>query len=257
MTWVWDHSQAGGTDRLVLLAIADSADHDGANAWPSVSTIARKCQVSERTVQRSIRSLVDLRELAVEDQAGGTAQSRADRRPNRYRVLIDGVTERHPETDGVTPGADGVTTRVERGDTGDADGVTIVSPEPPRDPSIDPSKTRPSSSPGGDVDPAVGFEVFWSAYPRRNGKRVGKAKALAKWKTLSLEHKRAAYRACQHYAAAIASGATIARDPERFLANSYFEDWLDGPGEVDRKPSVAEANLDARDEFLRRRGRAS
>jgi hypothetical protein len=34
MSWVWDHSRAEGTDRLVLLAIADSAEHDGSDAWP-------------------------------------------------------------------------------------------------------------------------------------------------------------------------------------------------------------------------------
>ena len=132
MAAVWDLSKAAGTDRLVLLAIADSADHDGANAWPSIATVARKCLVSERTVQRAIRNLVALGELEVEDQAGGNAQSRADRRPNRYRVVLDGVSDRHPA-------ANGVTSEAERGDTQGANGVTRVSPEPSSDPSMDPS----------------------------------------------------------------------------------------------------------------------
>jgi hypothetical protein len=34
MTWVWQHSRADGNVRLVLLAIADSANDDGLDAWP-------------------------------------------------------------------------------------------------------------------------------------------------------------------------------------------------------------------------------
>lgn len=43
------------TDKLVFLALADCANDEGL-AWPSIATIARKSGVSERTVQRSIRS---------------------------------------------------------------------------------------------------------------------------------------------------------------------------------------------------------
>lgn len=88
MTWVWDYSQAKGNDRLVLLAIADSADHDGSNAWPSVATLCRKTGLSESTVHRCIRSLVKLGELRVDRQAGGPARMRAEARPNAYTVLM-------------------------------------------------------------------------------------------------------------------------------------------------------------------------
>lgn len=250
MGWVWDHSQAGGTDRLVLLAIADSADHDGTNAWPAVSTIARKCQVSERTVQRSIRSLVDLGELRVLDQAGGHGAMRADRRPNLYEIVMDdGATERHPEGDGVTPGAP-------RGDNQGADGVTPLSPNPSLDPSEDPSG-NPSSSPEGegrDDDPDRGFDVFWEAYPRRNGKKVGKAKAKAKWRKLNYENKRAAYAAALNYARAVEAGSTIARDAERFLTSKWWEDWLDGPGDAPRgRRGSPDQVKSAAQEYLERR----
>jgi hypothetical protein len=86
-TWVWNHSQSGGNDRLVLLAIADAADAQGANAWPRVSTIAAMAGLSARTVQRCIASLVKLGELEVERQAGGGELP--DRwRPNRYRIPL-------------------------------------------------------------------------------------------------------------------------------------------------------------------------
>ena len=41
MTWVGDHSPVGGNERLVLLAIADCANDEGGDAWPSIATLAR------------------------------------------------------------------------------------------------------------------------------------------------------------------------------------------------------------------------
>ncbi|GLL08026.1 hypothetical protein GCM10017581_097860 [Dactylosporangium matsuzakiense] len=81
MTWVWDHAQVGGSDLLLLLAIADNADDTGANAWPSIATLARKCRVDERTVQRIIRRLVAAQHLVVETTTGG-------RRSNRYALAM-------------------------------------------------------------------------------------------------------------------------------------------------------------------------
>ena len=46
MSDVWDLSESTGSARLVLLAIADSCDHDGTNAWPAIETIAKKTKVS-------------------------------------------------------------------------------------------------------------------------------------------------------------------------------------------------------------------
>jgi len=65
MSWVFEHSQARGNDRLVLLAIADQADADGLNAFPSIPTIARMSRVPSRTVQRCLDRLEELGELLV------------------------------------------------------------------------------------------------------------------------------------------------------------------------------------------------
>lgn len=70
MSWVWEHSRAAGIDRLVLLAIADAANDDGQQAWPSGETLARKTGVNLRTVQRSVRRLVELGEVSVKTNAG-------------------------------------------------------------------------------------------------------------------------------------------------------------------------------------------
>jgi hypothetical protein len=241
MAWVWENSQSGGTDRLVLLAIADSADHDGSNAFPAVATIAKKCQVSARTVQRSIRTLVEMGELEVSEQAGHG--SRADRRPNLYRVVMDGATERHPvSSDGVTSGDDGVTSTTSRGDTCDANGVTLLSPEPSIDPSLEPSLeplSRARSDDNAralvpDDDPDRGFVEFWDVWPKRHGRKIGRKDALAKWRRLSLDEKRTAYRAARHYAAACDAGQTLAQDAHRWLTKRRWEDWADDAAPTSR-----------------------
>lgn len=53
MSALWEMSFSP-TEKLVFLALADCANDEGV-AWPSISTIARKTGVGERTVQRAIR----------------------------------------------------------------------------------------------------------------------------------------------------------------------------------------------------------
>lgn len=91
MSWVWHHSGARGGARLVLLAIADT---DGSNAWPTLRTIAAKCAMTDRNVRRCVAELVEAGELRVDYNAGGRPDTPADRRPNRFTVLMDAVRER-------------------------------------------------------------------------------------------------------------------------------------------------------------------
>jgi hypothetical protein len=103
MSWVWESSRSEGIDRLVLLAIADAASDHGGDAWPSVQSLATKAAVSVRTVQRAIRSLVELGELAVSAQAGkhGVNVYRVVMTPrqNVTPVRTSPPSERHPVTE--------------------------------------------------------------------------------------------------------------------------------------------------------------
>lgn len=137
MSWVLHHSPATGTDKVILLGIANHADSDGGNAWPSVATLATYARVSQRTVQESLRRLTAAGHLSVELQAGGTRQTRADRRPNLY--TIHGVKP-------TAPGArDGVKVDVERGEVSRTHGVKPTAPEPSLEPSVEPSKVKTSA----------------------------------------------------------------------------------------------------------------
>ena len=61
---VWEESQHGGTELLMLLAIADFAN-DGGEAWPSVGTLAKKLRVTPRHAKNLLKTLRDSGELIV------------------------------------------------------------------------------------------------------------------------------------------------------------------------------------------------
>ena len=134
MSLVLNHSRAKGTAKLVLIGIAN---HDGdGGSWPTIATLARYANTSERSVQRALEQLVELGELEVKQNAGGTHQTPNDRRPNRYRITIKRSVENHvgPSSHGVTLASprdvDGVTLVTQRGDASVVNGVTPASPEP-------------------------------------------------------------------------------------------------------------------------------
>lgn len=57
-TYIWDHAPENRSDLLVLLALADYCN-DEFQCWPSVKSIAQKCRMTERGVQKIIRRLED------------------------------------------------------------------------------------------------------------------------------------------------------------------------------------------------------
>jgi hypothetical protein len=102
MAWVWQHSQAEGTARLVLLAIADRVNKRGVDAWPSQQRLAEKCRISERTVRRVVDELVALRELEVEKYRGPMVDGKSGRRTHRYSLpkLADSLSGNPEEVGG-------------------------------------------------------------------------------------------------------------------------------------------------------------
>lgn len=71
-----------------------------------------------------------------------------------------------------------------------------------------------------------GFTAFWDEYPRRSGKRIGKAEAERGWKRLSTGERLQALAGVEHYRAACeAAGGPLAMDAHRWLAKKRWEDW--------------------------------
>ena len=66
------------------------------------------------------------------------------------------------------------------------------------------------------------FALFWEVYPKRNGMKVGKNIAQAKFKLLKADEKQLAITAAKHYAAS----GQLAKDASRFLQSDYWRDWV-------------------------------
>lgn len=82
-SWVWRESKAKGADLLLLLALADIADHSGF-AWPSVDALAQHVRLDDRrSVQRGLQRLLEAGAITFE--AERTLRGRG--RKNVYRVV--------------------------------------------------------------------------------------------------------------------------------------------------------------------------
>lgn len=69
MSIVWE-LDLPSSEKLVLLSLADQANDDGTQCWPSVRRLVARCGQSERTVQRAIKSLQKRGLISVEERKG-------------------------------------------------------------------------------------------------------------------------------------------------------------------------------------------
>lgn len=153
MNAVWRQSRADGRARLVLLAIADHQGELG--AWPSIQTLSRMVNASERSVQRDIQHLQQIGELKVDFRSAPTG---GQYKANRYWVTLPEVTNRTSE---VTNEASEVTDSASEVTAG---GVLTLNRNLKRNINAQHEKL---------------FEEFWNAYP----KKVDKAKAFRAFKS--------------------------------------------------------------------------
>lgn len=153
MSDVW-RTDLPTVEKMVLLVIADHANDEGTQSYPSQQTIATKASISVRTVQRSVNTLVQRGYIRVFKGQGGSANCRDDRRPHLYQINISKL--RH----------DTVTAREARPDIEDSNGATITT--------ITGRQSRPMNHP---IEPSIetpGFDDFWKIYPLKVGKGAAK-----------------------------------------------------------------------------------
>ena len=161
---VWRTSQSVGRARLVLLAIADHQGEIG--AWPSIETLAKMVNASERSVQRDIAELVSLGELIKHEQA---APSRGQYKANLYWVNLPSVAHLIP---GVTDSFSGVT-ELQPGVTELQPGVTELMPGVTAGGAL--TLTRTITKPLLKDIHRNDFDLFWSSYPLKVGKSAARA----------------------------------------------------------------------------------
>jgi hypothetical protein len=86
MAVVLHHSPAKGTDKVILLGIAN---HDGdGGAWPAVATLAKYANIDTRGVQKVLARLEESGQITRYVQEGGTLAMRNGQRPNRYVINV-------------------------------------------------------------------------------------------------------------------------------------------------------------------------
>jgi hypothetical protein len=172
-TWVWEHSKAENAGLLVMLAIADSANREGAAAMQSVPTFAKMCRISDRHVARCIVKLLEMGELektGVSQRYGTTV----------YRLPRMGADPRYPTPDlEVTPDNPSTPDIGERGPlTSDP---STPDPQVTQPQETTPGTTTPSSPVGDDEGrddsktsaPGVDalFTDWWRYYPKKVSKK--------------------------------------------------------------------------------------
>lgn len=145
MAEVW-RTDLPTVEKMVLLVIADHANDEGTQSYPSQATIASKASISVRTVQRAVNNLVSEGYIRMFKHSGGSAGCREDRRPHLYQINIHRL--RGDNVTGRTDVADGATTATVTG-----------------------RQSRPKNHP---LEPSLKhhFDVFWSVYPRKVAKQA-------------------------------------------------------------------------------------
>ena len=210
-TYVWEQSKHNGSELLMLLALAFYANDAGV-AWPSLSSLAKKCRVLKRQAIRTIQNL---------ERDGIISIARGNGRGHPSVYTLKGVTD---DTVYQTKGVTDDTVYQTKGVTDDTvyqtkgvtdDTVTMeerVSPTTPitdtkgviqgtkgviqgtvRDPSLDPSEEKPktlvrlTTKHGKPLAPeySPGYLAFWDCYPHE--RRVSKPTCFQVWQRQALE----------------------------------------------------------------------
>lgn len=83
MNWAWQ-LRLKSAIKFVLMALADAADDEG-YCWPSISTIAKKTCMDERSVQRILRTLEEQELLVIEARFRNDGSSKS----NGYKLAIN------------------------------------------------------------------------------------------------------------------------------------------------------------------------
>ena len=102
MSLVWDYFNNSGSEKLVMLAMADWCNDTGGSLHPSMATIAKKTCVSECQARRTIHSLINQGFLSVVGNLNGGDPGKS----RQYQVnllLLTPSTDASPTPSTMTP----------------------------------------------------------------------------------------------------------------------------------------------------------
>jgi hypothetical protein len=154
MAFIWDLPEGvlTSSQKFVAVSYADHADHEGGSIFPAVATIAKKTELTPRTVQRCTRKLESMKLFLPDGKHPkyGTNQWRIDLEWRGDTVSgVTTATESEEETEG--------------GVTSDAVDVSSMSPEPP---SLTGKKKKSKEEPSPPAKKAAGKRTPPKKTPR-------------------------------------------------------------------------------------------
>lgn len=98
------------------------------------------------------------------------------------------------------------------------------------DPSQPTSISRPPNGVVAQPNIDDSFNEFWTSWPKRDGRKVGKPSALAQWRKLKPTDRTTALTAVANYATERGGpGQTNPADAHRWLRDRQFDEWVDPP----------------------------
>lgn len=209
-----------GPAAFLVYAYLCMRSDDAGLAWPSIPRIAKDLCIGEATVKRALQALAEAREVRRQPRPG---------KVTIYRITPSSNQTRVPSSDQA---------RVEH----------------------DPAQTKPGTQAQNELGPSSNqayepntrtifknqepspaetnerFEEFWSNYPTpKSGRKVGRGAALKLFADLKPADQRLAIQAAQSYGGT-ERGQEYTRDPDRFLADGFWRDWLPSDGESVNQP---------------------
>lgn len=148
MSIVWECSRAKASELLVLLAIADCANDDGTDAYPSLPKLAQKSRMTARGVQYVIERLEALGEIRVRRERGRN-------HVNHYDVLVENLQSLRV--------SENMQTDAENMNTATGKHERAIASDPSVHPSLDPSVPVPVGARASGLSPD-GLMALWNAH---------------------------------------------------------------------------------------------
>lgn len=113
----------------------------------------------------------------------------------------------------------------------------------------------PSSSPSPkenkDIYDAF-FNEFWTAYPKRNGKVIGKTECYTKAKSIKAEERSSFVQSVKNYASSKQAIDGYAKDPIRFF--KIWQDWIEPERVMDKDGGMTPEVKAELQEYYKKRG---
>ena len=187
----------------------------GKTAYPSISTLAKNLGVGRRQIMNYLKELEEHNLLTVEKRPGMR---------NHYVLNSSPVNSNAPVQSNSLVNSSSPTSTFQF-----TTPVNSSSPSTKEKREKNNKITIYACKALNDCD----FLEFWKLYPKRNGKKIGKAKTANLFQKLKAADKEQIFTAVKNYAAS----GQMAKDPERFIKDDYWRDWLE-PAETENTPAT-------------------